>query len=209
MADSLFADVTGVAGPSQVADGAPARLRLGAWRELIVSHGRGKYAERVRRGNCYAAITAATGVSIASLTITTTGQLTVHNPFGSNKILSFFRGTFGMVSGTPGIGNLVYATSPGITATNATGTIAVPKNLLTGLPNSSVALPLTTSTITTPTVVRNLYCLAAASPNAAVNDDIDDEIQLLPGTGLTITGTTAAGSTPIAVFSLSWEEIQM
>lgn len=211
---STLSQLQGRIGPVLAADGTFQFERLSKDSAQVIQSAHAKYFEAVSRGNCYAAMTAVTGVSIASLTVTTTGQFTLHNPIGSGKLLVIMRATMGYVSGTYGAGNLVYAVSPGITATTPTGTAITAKNLLCGGPASAAGVALTTSTITAPTPIRNFANLAASAAATAlgpsnVTDDVDGEIQLLPGTGVTITGTTLAGTSPLVVFSMSWEEILM
>ncbi len=203
-------------GPLSGVDGSNLTNRFTTWSGLVVQQAGGKYAEAVARGNCYTALTPAAGIAVAAVTVTTTGIVTVHNPLNSGKRLVFLRVTATYLSGTLGAGNIVLAVSPGVTATLPSGgTAIVPLNMLSGSGNNSVATCGSAMTIATPVPVRNLaniMTITAAvtdSPHIAT-DDIDGEIQCLPGTGLTICGTiVGAGSSPKLQFSLMYEEVQM
>lgn len=202
----------GRVGPVYAGDGSNQVLRQGRNSELIIQQAGGKYSEAVQRGNCYSAMTAATGVSVASLTITTTGQATLANPAGSNRNARVMSATGGYVSGTFGAGNLVYALNVNPNAAAVTGTAVTPTNLLAGSVNTASCKFFTTSTLpATPTAVRNFTNIGAwvgttASPLWNVYDDVDGSIIVGPGAALSITGTTAAGTSPLMVFSLTWEE---
>jgi hypothetical protein len=77
-----------------------------------------------------------------------------------------------------------------------------------------VAKLFTTSTLpAAPTPVRNFANLDRSlntSTNNPFNivDDIDGAIVIGPGCSLTMTGTTAAGTSPLVVFGITWEEVQ-
>ncbi len=202
-------------GPLQGVDGSNMANRFTTWSSAVVQQAGGKYAEAVARGNCYSAAIPSGGLAVAAVTVTTTGLLTVHNPLNSGKRLVFLRAICAYVSGTLGAGNIVLAVSPGVTATLISGgTAIVPVNMLAGASGTgSVATVQSAATIAAPIPVRNLaniMTITAAvtdSPHLCT-DDIDGEIQCLPGTGLTICGTiVGAGSSPKLHFALMWEEV--
>ncbi len=203
-------------GPQSGVDGSNLASRFTTWSSLVAQQAGGKYGEAVARGNCYTAVVPSGGLAVAAVTVTTTGILTVHNPLNSGRRLVFLRVTCAYVSGTLGAGNIVLAVSPGVTATTpSAGTAIVPLNMLSGSGNSSVANVQSAATIATPIPVRNLaniMTITAAvtdSPHICT-DDIDGEIQCLPGTGLTICGTiVGAGSSPKLHFTVMWEEVPL
>lgn len=203
----------GRVGPNYSADGTNPVIRQDRYSCQVVQSAGGKYSEAVVRGNCYSAMTAATGVSAASLTQTTTGQFTLANPTGSNRNCRVLQCTVGYVSGTFGAGNLTYSVNSNPLAAAVTGTAIVPVNNLVGTANSAAAKPFTTSTLpVAPTPIRNLANIGAwvgttASPLWNITDDVDGAIVLTPGSAVTVTGTTAAGTTPVIVVSMMWEEL--
>ena len=209
-----MADVTiNRVGPSSAGDGTPVQVRLTTWGSTVVQQASGKYAEAVSRGNCYSAMTAVTGVAPGT-SISTTGAITVYNRGNSGKRLSFMKSSMGYVSGTLGAGYVAYVVDKLAQTALPTGTAIVPQNLLAGASNNSSALALTTSTIVLGFQLRAMCNLSAMLATTAVTpwnvvDDIDGEIQLLPGFGLSLIGVSAAGSSPLVVFSLAWEEATM
>lgn len=201
-------------GPTLAGDGTNPQNRLGKMAELITQQAHGKYFEAVSRGNCYAAVTAATGVSVASLTISTAAPFALANPIGSGRRLALMWIEMGYVSGTFGAGNLVLALG-GISGTAVSGTAIVPVNLWTGGGVQAVGKPLTTATLpAAPTVVRNFANLDAWVGSLTTSPfniylDLDSSLMLDPGSSFSVEGTTAAGTSPLVVFGCGWEEIPL
>jgi hypothetical protein len=202
-------------GPRSLADGSLLDPRGAKTGEAVVQQAHGKYYEATHRGKCFAGMTAVAGVSVANLAQGTTGPITLANPAGSGKRLSILRANMGYVSGTMPAGNLTYSVNTNPAAAAVTGTAITPVCLDIGSGIGPTAKLFTTSTLpAAPTPIRNFANLdanLATSTNNPYNivDDVDGSIVLEPGTSLTISGTTAAGSSPLVAFGLEWEEIDI
>src|SRR5260370_1116060 len=121
--------------------------------------------------------------------------------------------SMGYVSGTFGAGNLTYSVNTNASAA-VTGTSITPVNNLVGQGNNAVAKLFTTSTLpAAPTPIRNFVNLDAFVGSLTNNpfnivDDVQGSIIISQGCALTMTGTTAAGTSPLVVFGITWEEVQ-
>lgn len=207
--------LTGRVGPVYTADGVASQpIRQGRFSELVVGQVGGKYREATIRGNVYSAQTANTGVAPGA-TISTTGSFTLYNPKGSGKRLVVQKLWMGYVSGTLGAGLVAICTNNDATAAASTGTAITPVNRDVGSANNSVATPLTTSTLpAAPTPIGVLCSLDAFAGGGAltpfvVEKDIDGEIVIEPGCGLTLRGLAGAGTSPLVVFGATWEEVAL
>ncbi len=166
-------------------------------------------AAKVLEGKVFSATTAVTGVAPGTA-IGTTGAYTLQNPLGSGVNLIILEAMMGYVSGTLGAGVVNYLVN-GPTTTPATGTAIVPVNALPGGP-ASVALPKTTSTIVSPTLLKPFCSLGASLASTAaapwaIKDRVDGSIIVPPGANLTLHATAAAGSSPLVVFGMTWAEV--
>ena len=179
--------------------------------EAVVSSRNAKYYEAVRRGRVWTGGTAATGVAPGTA-IGTTGAFTLANPAGSQRKLVVLRASMGYVSGTLGAGVVHYLASVNPNAAAVTGTAIAAVNAQIGNQDKPAGLPFTTSTLpTAPTVLRPFVSLGASLASTAaapwaVEDDVDGEFEILPGCALTLHATAAAGSSPLVVFGITWEE---
>lgn len=200
-------------GPVYSADGPASQdVRQGSHGEAIVQQGGGKYKEAVKRGNCYSATTAATGVAPGTA-LGTTSAFTLYNPVGSGKNLILQRASMGLISGTLGAG-VVWITAGPTTDAVPTGTAITPKNKLIGSANTSIATALTTATVTTQATKQiDVLCslnegviATTAINNELIDKDFDGNLIIGPGTAISIQATAAAGSSPLVVFSVHWEE---
>jgi hypothetical protein len=202
-------------GPIYATDG-PAQVdaRQGSHAEGIVQQSGGKYKEATKRGNVYSAMTAVTGVAPGTA-LGTTAAFCLYNPSTSTKNLIVQKLGMGVISGTLG-GGEVNITSDSIAAGAAipTGTAITPRNRNTASANASVATPLTTATVTT-TAAKMIGVLCSlteqvvattAVNNEIIEKDIDGEIVIPPGSYICLHATAAAGSTPLVVFTATWEE---
>lgn len=202
-------------GPVYGADGVAAvDVRQGSHAEGIVQQAGGKYKEATKRGNVYSAMTAVSGVAPGTA-LGTTAAFCLYNPIGSGKNLIVQKLGMGLISGTLGAG-IVNITSDTVPSPAAipTGTAITPRNRNTGAPNASAASPLTTATVTT-TAGKMIGILCSLNEvvvaTTAVNDeiiekDIDGEIVVAPGSYVCLHATAAAGSSPLVVFTATWEE---
>jgi hypothetical protein len=89
----------------QIGDGVERPIRLGKLGELVVG-GAARYAEAVRRGACFRAQTAVTGVAPGT-TISTAAAFSLANPLGSGIDLAIPEVSMGYISGTLGAGSVM------------------------------------------------------------------------------------------------------
>lgn len=204
-------------GSSSQADGSIAAARGAKTGEQCVQQTHGKYYEAVVRGNVYSAQTAATGVAPGTA-LGTTGAFTLSNPKGSGKKLVVQKLGVGLISGTIGSGVIHICSQNDPTATAPTGTAITPRNRYAGAANNSVAQPLTTSTIPTSaggqtgilcSTQKQVPDTTTGQPFYDVEKDIDGEIVIQPGCSITLHATSTGGSTPLVVFSATWEEVSV
>lgn len=169
----------------------------------------GKYHDAVLRGKCYGGATAPTGVAPGT-SISTTAAISLYNPAGSGYNLHVLRASMGYVSGTLGAGAVFWLANVLPTATATTGTAITKVNLLFG-GAAGVGSLLTTATIPAPTIIRPFCNLQASLASTAVapyfiTEDVDSEFVVTPGCTLSLHAQAAAGSTPLVIFGMTWEE---
>jgi hypothetical protein len=203
--------IEGRVGVQALQDGAQQPPRLGHAGEIVVDDAHGRFYEAVYRGNVYCAQVAVGGVAPGTSLATTAQCIVLYNPTGNTKNLVLLRAALGYVSGTLGAGSMVYGTSAQAAA--ITGTAITPKNCLLG----NAAAPTATATAaggctTAPTIVRPAFTLGAfLASTAAINppliDEIAGEFVLTPGNVFVMSGVAAAGSSPLVLASLTWEEV--
>lgn len=187
----------------------PALSRNAAFKVVQSS---GKYQDAVLRGRCFAGQTAATGVAPGTA-VGTTAAFSLYNPSGSGVNLSVLRATMGYVSGTLGAGVVHWLASVNPAAAATTGTAITAVNCLLADGYSARGKPLTTATLpVAPTPLRPFVSLQASLASTAVApwqviEDVDGEFVITPGCTISLHATAAAGTSPLVVFGLMWEEI--
>lgn len=198
-------------GPGTAQNGTQQPSRLSTNLAMITQNLSGKFLESVIQGNVYVASTAVTGVAPGTA-IGTTSPFTLSNPKGSNKYLVVLRTTIGYVSGTLGAGVVDYVGNLDPAAAAVTGTAIAAVNCLLSLA-TGVGKAFTTATLpAAPTVMRPFVSLTALLASTAVQpwtvvDEVDGEFVIPPGCALSLEGTAAAGTSPLVVFSMTWEEV--
>lgn len=201
---ALSARYSGTAGMN----GSDRGLECGPLGDLLSSP-LGDYYEIARRGMLFHAETAVTGVAPGTA-IGTTGAFTLSNPLGSPVDLVILEGSMGYVSGTLGIGRVDWLLGA-LTDAAPSGTAIAALNARIG-GRASFARPLTTSTITAPTLCRpfaTLPPLLASSVLApwVYRDAVNGAIVVSPGSSVTLHATAAAGTSPLVVFGCMWAEV--
>lgn len=180
-----------------------------------VAQARGAFYKAAQGARLFLASQATAGVSVASLTIGTTAPFSLYNPADSRVNAVIRRVRMGYVSGTFGAGTLYHAVNSNPLAAASTGTAITTKGpgLVSG--GGPLCTPLTTVTLpVAPTVVFPFAVLEAslattAVPPWVVDDAVDGAIIIPPGCTWSIEGVTAAGTSPVAVFGVIWEEVSL
>jgi hypothetical protein len=194
-----------------LADGAQSMLRGDRTGAAVMTQAHGNYAEPSRQGVLMTACNAVAGVAPGTA-LSTTPPICIWNPPSSGKLLSVLKTAVGYVSGTLGAGTIVYAVNPAQTTVPTTGTELVPLNELIGAPRG-VGRAFTGSTIAAAgTILRPSYIMGAFLATSVIQpvdviDVVDGSIMIAQGTCFIMQGVAAAGTTPLVILSVTWEEI--
>lgn len=162
-----------------------------------------------KKRRLFSAYTAVSGVAPGTA-LGTTAAFALANPYDSGVDLVVHEGSVGYLSGTLGAGFIAYG-SCGFSLTAVTGTAIVARpGLVGGGPGRGKAF--TTATVATPEIVRILANLQASlatsvTPPWAITDKVDGAIVIPPGCAVALEGVSAAGSTPLVILGMTWEEI--
>ncbi len=194
--------------------GASLPSTLSSNRGLRVSGTQSKYQDAVMRGRVFAASTASSGVAPGT-TISTTAAFSLYNASTSGVNLVILRASMGFVSGTIGSGSVLFTgnITPGAAAT--TGTAITGRNCYLGAGQvTSAGAALTTATLPgTPVILRPFCCLTqvvvgtTATGIDTVWQDVDGEFIVAPGCTISLQGLAGAGTSPLVVFGMTWEEV--
>lgn len=200
----------GVPGP--IGDGAVAEGRATRTREQLVSNAHGWMAEAVRRGNLWTVMTTPAGAAPGTA-LGTTAPLAIWNPVGNTKQFEMIDAVVNYLSGTLGAGQFYYVYHPP-TSTPPGGTLLVPVNCLLGSSGQSSARVYQAATgLATPVAIRPLgYTgattgLGTSNPTIQLPDLLDGRFVIVPGAGLSIQEVGGAGTTPLVIAALTWEEV--
>ncbi len=191
-------------------DGAAGPLRGTRTGALVVAAGHGALVEPAARGNIMIVCTAAAGVAPGTA-LSTSPPLVIWNPPASGKNLAILKASIGYVSGTLGAGSIVYASGAQATPPT-TGTEITPASALLGA-TRGVGRAFSGSTLTVaPTLLRPVCSIGAITAATAFTpalalDLVDGGIIIPPGGLLAVQGIAAAGTSPLVLLSLIWEEL--
>lgn len=161
-----------------------------------------------RLGQTYAASNQA-GVTLSALSTTATG-LILSNPYGSGKMIVLVSAQWAFSTAPGGASIVGIAMSPAVSATQVThGTPinAVQQATLYGTAGNSVGkVDAAATTVGTPVFIRAMGGPTAASQinPPYINDFIDGQIILPPGTSIQLAYVTTAA---VGLGSFTWVEI--
>lgn len=176
--------------------------------EIVEKHG--AMFDAAFEGRLFHAATAKTGVAPGT-DIGTTAAFALHNPTGSGKLLIIRKASLGYVSGTLGAGAVYHCVNSNPAAAAPTGTAIVEIPGLLNV-NAPVGIALTTATLAAaPAIVRPFCNLTALLASTAVGvyqatEDLEGAIVLPEGCTYSLQAVAAAGSTPLVVYGVTWEE---
>jgi hypothetical protein len=203
--------VEGKVGVQNVSDGSQTVLRTDKTGVLVTTQGHGGYTEAAVRGTIMEVSTAVAGVAPGTV-LSTTPPIILWNPPSSGKNLAVLKASMGYLSGTLGAGSILLAYNPSQATVPTTGAELTPVCSLLGFPRG-VGRVFQASTISaTPLILRALFTMGAfvgttASVPTDTVDVIDGSIIVTPGTCLVMQGLAGAGTSPLVLFGLTWEEI--
>jgi hypothetical protein len=196
---------------SGISDGSTAVARYGRTGCLVVGSAHADYHEATFRGRVFHACTAVSGVAPGTA-LGTTSAFYLHNPIGSGVVLSIIHASMGYLSGTFGAGSVYYTTHAGVAVASPTGTAITTRNGLIGGNGASVGLAFTTATVTTQVALRPVwnfgpFLASSVLGISPMTDYPDGDIVVPPGYGLGIHSIATAGTSPLCLIGMSWEEV--
>lgn len=168
------------------------------------------YADVTRQARTFVACTDVAGVAPGTA-LTTTPPFTLYNPINSGVALVLVEARLVVVSGTLGAGFLALAGNPSLIQTPpATGTPLTARCTFMGYVTGKGLAYQGATVAATPTFYRPLFTLGAYVGTTARLDNLVDSIngmfQLLPGTSCNLQAVAGAGTTPMVILSMAWEE---
>lgn len=203
-------NIIGKTGPVAIADGTDAMVRLGRTGE-VVANAHGRFFEAASRGGLFIASQAVGGVAPGTA-LDDAPALALWNPPNSGILVAIQQVWVGFVSGTLGAGSLVHGVNPSQLTAPSGGTEIVPRSGFLGVGRSK-ARAYTLSTLSAAIViVRPSLHLGAgvtttATFPAVAYDEVDGAIVIRPGAAWGYHGIAAAGTSPLTIMSVVFEEI--
>jgi hypothetical protein len=200
-----------VAGLVHRGPGAPGPMRGDGTAALVITQAHGNYAEPSIQGALMTACNAVAGVAPGTA-LSTTPPMCVWNPPSSGVNLSILKTAIGYISGTLGAGTIVYATVTNQTTIPTTGTEIVPQNEKIGFPRGMGRSFSGSTLVGTPAVLRPAYSFGAFLATTALApidliDVVDGSIVIPPGCVFVVQAIAAAGTSPLMLLAVTWEEI--
>ena len=194
-----------------LSDGVVDILRGDKTGALVVVNTHGQFNESADRGTLMYGTNTVAGVAPGTA-FSTTPPLTLWNPPSSGKNLSITKVSIGYVSGTLGAGCIALGANIAQNTVPTTGTELTPTCSKLGMPRG-VGRIFTGSTLTqAPTIVRPVFNMGAFVGTTALAPQdcdvlIDGGIIITPGTTLSLQGIAGAGTSPLVILGMTWEEI--
>lgn len=208
MTDIVFPH--GTRGVEERNDGLTRQIRLDTGGSQVFTQSHGKLHEAAVRGKLFVATIASVAPGTA---LSTAPALQLYNPTGSGKLLSIKKVSLGYVSGTLGAGSMVHSFYASQTAAPTSGTALTVRPLRLGSASTSVATAHSGSTIAgTSVMLRPSMIVGASLASTAyspdiINDEVDGSIVVQPGVVWCFQGVAAAGSSPLVMLSVTFEEL--
>ena len=199
------------AGIQALWNGAIAVLRGDKTGALITANTHGQFNESATQGKIMYATNLPAGVAPGTA-FSTTPPLALWNPPASGYNLSITKVSVGFVSGTLGGGNIALGQIASQVTVPLTGTEIIPACSLLGAPRG-VGRAFSGSTFSAaPTIIRPVFNMGAfvnTTPLAPQDCDvlIDGSIIVTPGSAICLQGIAAAGTTPLVILGITYEEI--
>jgi len=205
--------IEGRTGEVTAANGSKNPVRLDKSGALIIAQGHPAIAEASERGAVFAGSTAVAGVAPGTV-LSTTPPMCLLNPLNSGKNLAIIATDIGYVSGTLGAGSIVYAYVSPQSTIPAGGTELTPVNAKLSTVRGIGRIFQGSTLASTPLIVRPAYVLGAALATTVLGisqpkDLIDGAFIIPPATCFIMQGVAAAGTTPLVMMSITWEEIPL
>ena len=178
---------------------------------LVTTNAHGFYSESVSQGAVMECSTAVAGVAPGTA-LSTTPPYFLWNPPASGKNLIVLKTAMGFVSGTLGGGSILMAAVTAQMTVPTGGTELTPVATLIGAPRGVGRVFQASTVASTPTILRPIFSIGAFTGTTAqvpvdTVDVIDGSIVIPPGSGICLQGLASAGTSPLVIFSMMWEEV--
>ena len=201
----------GRTGLISAADGALNPIRMDKTGAVTIVSAHPLYSEATLRGNMFVCTTAVAGVAPGTA-LSTTPPLVLLNPLNSGVDLVILKTAVGYVSGTLGGGSIVYAYFTPQASIPTSGSELTPICTKIGQIKGSGRVFQGSTIAGTPLIMRPAYNMGAflattATPLNICQDLVEGEINVPPATVFVMQGVAAAGSTPLVMMSICWEEM--
>ena len=203
--------IEGRVGVQTLQDGAQQPPRLGHAGEIVVDDAHGHFYEANYRAGLFIASTPTAGVAPGTAFGTGQGAFALYNPPGNTKNACVKKASFTFLSGTLGAGIFAYGNA--IQTVAPTGTLLTAKAGFIGNGASPTCSAYSACTVlaNAPSLIRAPWSVGALVTAALIFppllDLVDDEIIVGPGNVLVLQEIGAAGTTPLGLFSMTWEEV--
>lgn len=203
----------GPASLSGLGDGVPVTARGDKTGAIVNAQVHGAYTESASRSVLHVASNAVAGVAPGTA-LGTTPPFALWNPPGSGRKISVLKCTMGYVSGTLGAGSIVLAAVLSQVTVPTTGTELVPVCTDLGMPRGVGRIFTGSTWVSTPQILYPIISMGAFLATTAVPlwdtiDVVDGSIIVEPGTGVMMQGVAAAGTSPLVIFGMKYEEIPL
>jgi hypothetical protein len=192
-------------------DGAVGPMRGDKVGAAVMTPAHAQYVEPCYRQMIMMASNAVAGVAHGTA-FSVTPPLALWNPPSSGRSLAVLRLSLGYVSGTLGAGTIALGQIASQVTVPTTGTEITPVCTCIGYPRG-VGRAFTGSTfVSAPTILRpawNIGPMLATSVYQPSDSDVlvDGGIVLPPGTAIALQGIATAGTSPLVIFSIVYEEL--
>ncbi len=204
---------TSVGLPSFQAGGSTPGLRSGTAGELIEGQAGLQLVEAVRAGQLFTASTINTGVTVASLTLTTSAPTAMGNPSGSgvNAYLKSISAVY--VSGTIGTGAMFLVGHPNSAAVTGTAATYINSCMIGSTATPKCNVTYTSTVAASGKVIQNMFTTEPfvatdhLAPGQPLTWDFSGGFGVAPGSAVSVQGIMAAGSSPLLVFTWVWQEV--
>jgi hypothetical protein len=198
-------------GPQVLGDGALITARGDKSGAIVSTNAHTFYGEMTMRGGVMVASNAVAGIAPGTA-FSAAPPLALWNPPSSGRILVVLKTSVGLVGGTLGGGNFSYGVVPSQTTIPTTGAELVPVNTLLGFPRGVGRAFAGSTFVAAPTILRPAFTTGAFLNTTALMpqtcvDIVDGEFAVAQGAAFVIQGVAAAGTSPLVMFSFTWEEI--
>ena len=202
----------GRAGAAALGDGTVKELRLSRTGALVQTQGHASFAETVLRGGVMEACTPVAGFTHGTAFALAANPFVLWNPPSSGKNLIVMKATIGYISGTLGAGCVCFGIVPSQNIVLTAGTEITPQNALLGFPRGVGRAWYNGTVLTVPTILRPSFSYGPFLATTAVApfnemDIVDGGIVVTQGTALVMQGIGTAGTTPLLLMAMTWEEV--